>query len=454
MSPPVLGADDNVYRSPEDPAAAIIGEARALMTQGASLALQRLSEVFYLDVSSDAVIDNVLAMMRTAMAFSGEQASEELSLFERLQAERGNAESYFRIGARFQELGNPRVALPFLIRARDLAAPHTTEFQIALGTTLARAHMQSGAYQAAVLEYHKVSELLSGLPGWLMLELAECYALLRQCDDAERVLEAAPREALSDAADYEQALEETADLIARVREFTTVADPGIREWHYAQTRGAVMSVSPTDVGFNGRYPAIRLEVASVALLCAGLCKWLSLLDLRPKCVSWLGPAAEPLALHIAALLSNGPTSTAPWSPGSNIDGDAPGLLVLAHSWDVQYLASELDLQELATARSGMLLFCLQTGSTEPQPVTPDISGMLAESAELPWETPGTTAAQTAADWAAALAEQAPDTGATEALATELEQAYEGFTDLLLNHRDGTLPRRILPGHSPLNAPNN
>ena len=60
---------------------------------------------------------------------------------------------------------------------------------------IAQVLMSLGALRAAVNSFHELNDAYGSLPPWLLMDLTECYALLRQLDAAEAVYHIAPPEA-------------------------------------------------------------------------------------------------------------------------------------------------------------------------------------------------------------------------------------------------------------------
>src|SRR4029077_8052327 len=95
--------------------------------------------------------------------------------------------------------------------------------------------MSLGAYEQAVNIFHELNDKYGSLPPWLLMELAECYALLRQMDAAEAVYQIAPAEAFEQFDEFPslpQIREEVGDLLARVRVFDEVYQMELCDWPF------------------------------------------------------------------------------------------------------------------------------------------------------------------------------------------------------------------------------
>ena len=128
-----------------------------------------------------------------------------------------------------------------------------------------------------------------------------------------------------------------------------------------------------------------------------------------------------------------------------------------------HLEDEASFIDLAQARPGMITFALDVRWTERQPMCPDIAGFLTQQCQLPWETRFLIDEQnqsitridetrTPAEVAKQIADQLPDDDECDDVARELLETYKGCTDLILDHRDGSLIRRPLVTHSPIKSP--
>ena len=115
------------------------------------------------------------------------------------------------------------------------------------------------------------------------------------------------------------------------------------------------------------------------------------------------------------------------------------------------------------AKSGMIVYALDVRWTERQPMSPDVAGFMTQQCSLPWETrfqvnetdqsvteikETRSAEQVAQD----IAKLFPASEKCDEIAAELLEDFSLCTDLILDHRDGTLGRRPMVTHSPIKSP--
>jgi hypothetical protein len=136
---------------------------------------------------------------------------------------------------------------------------------------------------------------------------------------------------------------------------------------------------------------------------------------------------------------------------------------MAHSDDVLQLEDEATFIDLAQARAGLITFTLDVRWTDRQPMCPDITGFLAQACSLPWEprfelgvdqktVTRKDETRSTKTIAAEIAGAFPDEEECDQIAREMVEDYDICTDLVLDHRDGTLIRRPLVAHSPVKSP--
>jgi hypothetical protein len=447
----------------------IVERAKAIAAQGdPASALQQMVFAFQSDVQSSLVLDTTCELLAQMAQLAGAQQSDELQLFQALRDDRENPELYYLVGNRFFQLQQSFVARPFLARAKELIGTTVNELSQAVDVDYAQVLMDMGAYQEAIDAFHALNDKYGGLPIWLILEMAECYALLGQIDEAEAVYQIAPPEAAVQFPGMEEVREEVGDLLARVRDFDGEENLGLREWHYIQTRGILLETNPDPVPgeeeASGRFVVFQPSEEDVAYI-VGIAA--ALLDARgyaPNRLLWLGPTSEPLARLFAQWWEVGEENTRPYQNGDNTDDEADlALLVMSHSYDVMNLEEDAAFVDLAQARAGLITFALDIRWAERQPMVPDIAGFMSQACNLPWETRfevneeeqtvtqinETRDAPTVAE---SIAGQFPEEDECDQYAGELLEDYDVCTDLILDHRDGTLIRRPLVSHSPIKTP--
>ena len=383
---------------------------------------------------------------------------------KKLKEDRSSAQNYYNIGNRFCQLQQPFVGKPFLDRARQLIGDEITEFTQAVDVDIAQSLMDLGDYQGAINAFHNLNDVYGGIPIWLVLEMAECYALLRQVDEADAVYQIAPPEAAAQFPGMEEVREEVGDLLARVRDFADQPEMHLADWHYVQTRGILIEINPDESVPGERFVFFQPTEEDVAYVVGVTAALLDEKGYAPNRILWLGPTSEPLARLFAEWWEVDLDAVREYTPGDNTSDEANlSLLVMAHSYDVMHLEDEASFVDLAHARPGMVTFALDVRWTERQPMCPDIAGFLTQQCHLPWETrfliddknqsiTRVEETRTAAEAAKQIADQLPDDDECDDRARELLETYKGCTDLIVDHRDGSLIRRPLVTHSPVKSP--
>ncbi len=465
----ILGPDGNPIANDEgisDEVRQFVERARQASEEGGDPAsgLQQLVFAFQQDVTSDLVIGATVDLLTKMAQLNGADNSDELDLFKNLLENRTEPSLYYQIGNRFCQLQQPFVGRPFLKRARQLVGNQLTEFTQAVDVDIAQSAMDLGAYEEAINAFHGLNDVYGGLPIWLVLEMGECYALLRQLDEAEAVYQIAPPEAASQFPGMEEVREEVGDLIARVRDFDGQEEMTLRDWHYVQTRSMLVETNPDENLPGERFVFFQPNEEDVAYIVGTTAAVLDKKELAPTRILWLGPTSEPLARLFAEWWEVEPENIRPYQHGDNTESDEDlALLVLAHSYDVMHLEDEAAFVDLAQARAGLVTFALDVRWTERQPLTPDIGGFLSQQCYLPWETrflvdqenqdvTRVEETRTPEEVAKQIADQFPEDDECDEVADELLAAYEPCTDLIIDHRDGTLIRRPLVTHSPIKSP--
>ncbi len=465
----ILGPDGQPFESGPPVSEEVkqyVVRAKEIAAQGdPASGLQQLVFAFQTDVNSDLVLDTTCDLLKQMVQITGAEQSDELQLFEQLRANRDDPLLYYQVGERFSQLQQTFVARPFLARAQELMGDQLNELSQAIDVNHAQVLMDLGAYQEAIDAFHTLNDKYGGLPIWLVLEMAECYALLRQVDEADAVYEIAPEESAAQFPGMPEVREEVGDLIARVRDFEDREDLTVQEWHYVQTRGILLEINPDEANApGGRFVLFQPSEEEVAYVVGVAAATLDAKGYAPNRILWLGPTSEPLARLFAQWWEVDEANVRAYQSGDNTDDeDDLGLLVMAHSYDVLHLEDEASFVDLASARAGLITFALDLRWTERQPLTPDVAGFMAQQCNLPWETRFQVNAddqsvtridetRDAPTIAEAIADQFPEDEECDDVAKEVLGVYDACTDLILDHRDGTLMRRPMITHSPIRSP--
>ncbi len=484
----ILGPDGQPLSSgpqPSDEIKQAVAQALELANSGnLEPALQQMALVFQQDVVSDLVIDTTLQLITAMSELTGNvqpvapsEGDEplppsELELFQALQADRNNPVIYYNLGNRFFQLGQPAMARPFMIRCRELllamqpedmqqAPPEYLQLRQAADVDYAQVLMDTGDYGAAIDAFHALNDTYGGLPIWLLLEMAECYALTCQLDEADTVYDLASPESAAAFPGMDEVREEVGDLLARARDFEDLSQLGLRGWHYIQTRSLLMETNPDENVPGERFVFWQPSEEDIAWVVGMTAAFLDQRGLAPDTILWLGESGEPLARLFSHWWEVDPEAVRPYQSGDNsATGEKLALLCLAHSYDIP---NQEVLTELAIANPDLILFALDLHWTDRQFITPDIAGFMTQICNLPWESrlqmetpdsqpvpieetrdPHTIATEIAAQFG-----EAED---FDAAAKEIIEEMDQCSDLILDHRDGTLSRKPLPMHSPVKSP--
>jgi tetratricopeptide (TPR) repeat protein len=509
----ILGPDGQPIQSGPPVAPEVrqaVEQAKAIAEQGEPHnALQQMVFAFQQDVRSDLVIDTTIQLLEQIVKLAGATNSQELEIFRNIQNHRDDPAAYQQAGHWFAQSQQFFVSLPFFRRAKELLGDSQNELSQAVEMGLAQVLMSLGAYEQAVNTFHELNDRYGSLPPWLLMELAECYALLRQSDAADAVYRIAPPEAFEQFAEFPalpMIRDEVGDLLARVRDFDEVDDMVLSDWHYVQTRGILIEMNPNpDPGqeqleeaqsadgaedgdedssgepkSSGRFVYFAPSEEDVAYIVGVSAAFLDAKGYAPSKLLWLGADSEPLARLFGEWWEVEQENIREYRHGDNTDDESElALLVMSHSYDINLSlpvnASETDSPEtlnqmaeeqffdLMQARAGMIVYALDLRWTERQPMAPDVAGFMTQQCSLPWETryevneaDGSVSeiveTRTPQQVAEDIAKRFPPSEKCDEVAAELMEDYSICTDLILDHRDGTLVRRPMVTHSPVKSP--
>lgn len=455
------GASDNV--TPE--VRQMVEQAQAAAAQGdLQNALQAMVMAFQQDVTSDLVLDTTIDLLGRMAQERGDQEGIELQLFQQMREDRENPEIYYHTGSRFLQAQQYFIARPFFAHAKELIGEEQNQLAQATDVEYAQVLGEMGRYQEAIDLLQNLNDTYGGLPLELLLKMTEWFALLRQTDEAEALLDVVPEESIAANPGLEEWRDELGDLIARVHDFDDRETLELPQWHYVQTRSIILETNPDENMPGQRFVFFTPSEEDISYMVALTAAMLDQKGYAPNRILWLGDSSEVLARTFAQWWEVDEADLREYQSGDNNDDDENlALLVLAHSYDVSALPSEEALFELFPARAGLITFALDLHWTERQPITPDISGYMSQICHLPWEakvdmtddqvtvTPITEKPDARAI-AVALAAQFPEEAESDRFAQETLEVFAACTDLLLDHRDGSLNRKSMVTHSPLPGP--
>ena len=461
---PLGGSDDgDANVTPE--VRQMVEQAKAAAAQGdLQNALQAMVMAFQSDVTSDLVVNTTIDLLGRMAQDRGDQEGVELQIFQQMRENRDNPEIYYFAGSRFLQAQQYFIARPFFARAKELVGENQEQLAQAIDVEYSQVLMELGRYQEGVDLLQDLNDAYGGLPLELILKMTECFALLRQLDEAEALYDVIPDEAVAANPGLEEWRDELGDMIARVHDFDDVETLELPQWHYVQTRSLILETNPDENMPGQRFVFFTPSEEDIAYIVALTAAMLDQKGYAPNRILWLGDSSEVLAHTFAQWWEVDDSQVREYQTGDNTDDeDNIALLVLAHSYDVSALPSEEALFELFPARAGLITFALDLHWTERQPITPDISGYMSQICHLPWEakvemneeqvtvTPITEKPDARA-LAVALAAQFPEEAESDKFAQETLEEFAACTDLILDHRDGTLKRKSMVTHSPLPGP--
>lgn len=461
----ILGPDGQPISSGppvSDEVKQIVDRAKELLRNGdPAAALQQMVFAFQSDVNSDLVLDTTCDLLQQMAQVAGAASSEEYQLFDNVRKNREEPIGYYQIGNRFFQLQQFFLARPFLGRAKELLGEAKNELSQVVDVDYSQTLMFLGAYEEAVAAFHKLNDVYGGLPIWLVLAMTECYALQRLADEADEVYKIASTDAASQIEGMEEYREEVGDLLARVRDFDGKEQMGLRDWHYVQTRSILIEENPDENIPGGRFIFYQPSEEDVAYIVGLAAAFLDAREYAPNRIVWVGESAEPLARLFGQWWEIEDENLREYQVGDNADDEENlTLAVMAHSYE---LPDEETYLDLAPARAGLILFALDLRWTERQALTPDVAGFLSQACNLPWETrlqvgddqqtlTRIEETRSAPEIAEQIAGQFPKEEECDQWAQELAEEFEGCTDVLLDHRDGSLHRKELVTHSPIRSP--
>ncbi len=468
----ILGPDGLPLGGSGDSAASVSPEVRQMVEQAQAAAaqgdlqnaLQAMVMAFQQDVTSDLVIDTTIDLLGRMAQERGDQEGVELQLFQQMRDNRDNPEIYYFTGSRFLQAQQYFIARPFFEQAKKLIGDEQNQLAQATDVEYAQVLGEMGRYQEAIDLLQNLNDTYGGLPLELLLKMTEWFALLRQTDEAEALLDVVPEEAITANPGLEEWRDELGDLIARVHDFDDLETLELPQWHYVQTRSIILETNPDENMPGQRFVFFTPSEEDISYIVALTAAMLDQKGYAPNKILWLGDSSEVLARTFAQWWEVDEADLREYRSGDNSDDEENlALLVLAHSYDVSALPTEEALFELFPARAGLITFALDLHWTERQPITPDISGYMSQICHLPWEakvdmndeqvtvTPITEKPDARA-LALALAAQFPEEAESDRFAQETLEDFAACTDLLLDHRDGSLNRKSMVTHSPLPGP--
>jgi len=298
-------------------------------------------------------------------------------LFERVAAEPEDPQALFELGYRLVDQGRPETAAALLAAALAVQPEDRS-----LRRELAFARLQSRdftgcltllgplAEDPALAETERLDVLLTAAEAALLAGRRElCADLLEQ---AEQIV---PDDAQRERHDA------LALQLGRARRLPSLERVGLREWHYVQHAGVILKTAGgyfEDGSRAGRYDVVELRPDRLAFLLQRLVHLLERLGLLPDAVE---PASE-LAAPIAAALALRCGAVLRAVADDAADDAAESTLLVA----VSAQEFEAHAARLADHRPELRCFSVFLDWERAAPICPEVVGLLARRALLPWET--------------------------------------------------------------------
>jgi tetratricopeptide (TPR) repeat protein len=294
-------------------------------------------------------------------------------LFDELRARPDDAEALYALGYRMVDEGRPEVAAALL--EKSLAGdPENT----ATRRELAFARLQSRDFTGCLRTLAPLDDDASLSETELMdvaLVQAEAAFYATRRDLALRFLARAEEGVPED--DQRERMDALHGLLGRSARWPSLDSLGLREWHFIQHAGVILKVAGgyfEDGSRLGRYDILDLRMDMVAFLLQRLVHLLDRLGLAHQVVMPVSPASAPLA-HALALALGVPCE-------EELTGrrGRSALLVAANALEFGPL-----LASLGRHTPDLRLFSLNLDWEHEAPVCPEVVGVVARRAFLPWE---------------------------------------------------------------------
>ncbi len=301
-------------------------------------------------------------------------STSDADLFEAVVAEPGSAAPLFQLAYRMVEQARPDVGAAMLEQClrnepadtdirRELAYARlqNRDFEPCLAA-LAPLQDDPDLSETERLEVH----LLQAEAALYARRRPLCQEFLDRCEDM-----------VADDAQRER-IDALHALLGRSRRWDSLNDLELREWHFIQHAGVILKTAGgyfEDGSRAGRFDMLDLKPDMVAFLLQRLVDLLQTSGLRHDVVAAASETSAPLAACLARLLD------VPWVPELVERGERSCLLVASNAAEFGPLVAGL-----ARNTSEIRLFSLNLDWERDAPVCPEVVGVLARRALLPWET--------------------------------------------------------------------
>ncbi len=339
------------------------------------------------------------------------EAEDEARLVEAVLADFHSADPFYALGDYCADDQNFALALPILERAHTLA-PQRLDVTLTLAQSYTSRFRPQDAYDVlqrvglrgdfwATYEFYWAALLCNHH----LTEIAE-FVEVERANVARVDLEAALRDSLN------YALDKLAYALARLQSFPPELPPRIWDWHFIQYGAAILDYfddreaeDALDIA-GGRWVALWISSAHVAMLLDKLGQLLTTLEREPQCVITLLDRDSEIIGRAAALVFDLPFEL---TAAETVAG-------LAHPDSLLVAADHRQLRDkaLMPVLAGQTIFALNLHWLRHGGLTPDIAGVLTQALYLPWN------GGTQVDWKTnQIVHTDPDTRPAEVIAQEL-----------------------------------
>ncbi|MCC6446202.1 MAG: tetratricopeptide repeat protein [Armatimonadetes bacterium] len=323
------------------------------------VALRILSRSLQLDPG----YTEALQLAADILQFVGRE--DEADLFREALRSPEEAQPFFDLGYHFSDVGLYDLAEAFFSKSLEFA-PDDAFIHYEMGFCLSRL-----SRYAQAVEHLNASLRSEGSPETALL-LSHCHLLMARPDQARRSLEEG--RSLDFEGEHSLFADEMEARLHRFADEPRPFRPGLREWHYIQYGGILLDLYENLSLAGGRYTALWTDYVQVARTLTRACALLSKWNLSLDRVLYHGPESAPLGIALASLLE---VPSAPYWEASGLDGSR--LVVAANSQDLEDIREDLYPHQHDTA---LFAFALNWG--RPQPVVPEMIGLMALICEMPW----------------------------------------------------------------------
>lgn len=302
----------------------------------------------------------------------------EADLFKKALEDFNNYKPFYNLGYHFTEIGNYRMATPFLQRSLVLS-----------NNSLGVAMELAIAYTAQFLPENGM-ELLRQIDldnnFWAWCQLYWCSLLSNKPDGIEEFISNTKKQFRDSLNNRDRNIAAIFAAIDKLEEcltrYKTVENPEyvIRNWHYIQYGGAILDYFDNSVAENalqvagGRYVAKFGSYKEVKSVISKLKEYLTKLGKCPETVYILPSRnSEILGKAISKILDVNCTQ---YNRNTSVQN---GLIIAGDTSEFN------DYPELVNIRGNTVTFALNHNWLESSLITPDICGFMSQTYIFPWE---------------------------------------------------------------------